>query len=123
MIDKKKVQAIHFTAYKEMALEKAHEIREEIIAKYGLTCAHIYHSLGKSRWVKSASSFSLQLRIVRKPSTPVMKWLIGLRKKFLYGAKKYWKITLTLGKKITISIWLILLIKIIPSEKLWLRLS
>ena len=47
MIDKKKVQAIHFTAYKEMALEKAHEIREEIIAKYGLTCAHIYHSLGK----------------------------------------------------------------------------
>ena len=33
MIDKKKVQAIHFTAYKEMALEKAHEIREEIIAK------------------------------------------------------------------------------------------
>lgn len=47
MIDKKKVQAIHFTAYKEMALEKAHEIREEIIAKYGLTCAHIYHSLGE----------------------------------------------------------------------------
>ena len=30
-----------------MALEKAQEIREEIIAKYGLTCAHIYHSLGE----------------------------------------------------------------------------
>lgn len=29
-----------------MALEKSHEIREEIITKYGLTCAHIYHSLG-----------------------------------------------------------------------------
>lgn len=46
MMDEKKVQSIEFTTYQEMALEKAHEIREEIIAKYGLTCAHIYHSLG-----------------------------------------------------------------------------
>lgn len=46
-IQEKKVQAIEFTAYEEMALEKAHEIREEIIRKYGLTCAHIYHSLGE----------------------------------------------------------------------------
>ena len=42
----KKVWSIEFTAYQEMALEKSHEIREEIITKYGLTCAHIYHSLG-----------------------------------------------------------------------------
>ncbi|MCO5237702.1 MAG: molybdenum cofactor biosynthesis protein MoaE [Chitinophagaceae bacterium] len=41
-----KVTAIEYTAYKEMALEKAHEIREEIFAKYPLTCMHIYHSLG-----------------------------------------------------------------------------
>lgn len=46
-IEEKKVQAIEFTAYEEMALEKTHEIREEIITKYQLTCAHIYHSLGK----------------------------------------------------------------------------
>lgn len=46
-IQKKKVQSIEFTSYQEMALEKAHEIREEIITKYGLTCAHIYHSLGE----------------------------------------------------------------------------
>ncbi len=45
-INDKKVESIEFTAYQEMALEKAHEIREEIITQYGLTCAHIYHSLG-----------------------------------------------------------------------------
>jgi len=46
-IGEKKVQAIEFTSYEKMALEKAAEIREEIITKYILTCAHIYHSLGK----------------------------------------------------------------------------
>ncbi|WP_153394583.1 molybdenum cofactor biosynthesis protein MoaE [Chryseobacterium vaccae] len=45
-INDKKVESIEFTAYQEMAVEKAHEIREEIITKYGLTCTHIYHSLG-----------------------------------------------------------------------------
>lgn len=45
-INDKKVWSIEFTAYQEMAFEKSHEIREEIITKYGLTCAHIYHSLG-----------------------------------------------------------------------------
>ena len=45
-INDKKVWSIEFTAYQEMALEKSHEIREEIITKYGLTYAHIYHSLG-----------------------------------------------------------------------------
>ncbi len=40
-INDKKVWSIEFTAYQEMALEKSHEIREEIITKYGLTCAHI----------------------------------------------------------------------------------
>lgn len=46
VVEGKKVQSIEFTTYREMALEKAYEIREEIITKYGLTCAHIYHSLG-----------------------------------------------------------------------------
>ena len=41
------VRAIEYTAYEEMALEKAFEIREEIFAKYPLTCMHIYHSLGE----------------------------------------------------------------------------
>ena len=29
-----------------MALEKMHEIREDIFGKYDLTCMHVYHSLG-----------------------------------------------------------------------------
>ncbi|MGK7392499.1 MAG: molybdenum cofactor biosynthesis protein MoaE [Candidatus Cyclobacteriaceae bacterium M2_1C_046] len=41
-----KVTAIEYTAYEEMALKQAHEIREDIFAKYDLTCMHIYHSLG-----------------------------------------------------------------------------
>ncbi len=41
------VQYIEYTAYKEMALEKAHDIRESMFSKYSLTCMHIYHSLGK----------------------------------------------------------------------------
>jgi molybdopterin synthase catalytic subunit len=45
--DSKKVASIEYTAYEEMALEKMHEIREDIFAKYDLTCMHVYHSLGK----------------------------------------------------------------------------
>jgi len=45
-INEKKVTAIEYTAYPEMALEKMHEIREAIFAKYTLTCMHVYHSLG-----------------------------------------------------------------------------
>jgi molybdopterin synthase catalytic subunit len=46
-IGAKKVLAIEYTAYEEMALEKMHAIREEIFAKYQLTCMHVHHSLGK----------------------------------------------------------------------------
>jgi molybdopterin synthase catalytic subunit len=45
-IEGKKVNAIEYTAYEEMALEKMHVIREEIFAKYSLTCMHVHHSLG-----------------------------------------------------------------------------
>ncbi|NVJ85283.1 MAG: molybdenum cofactor biosynthesis protein MoaE [Algoriphagus sp.] len=41
------VVAIEYTAYEEMALQKAFEIREAIFAKYPLNCMHIYHSLGR----------------------------------------------------------------------------
>ena len=43
----KTVACIEYTAYDEMALEKMHGIREDIFAKYELTCMHVYHSLGK----------------------------------------------------------------------------
>lgn len=46
IIDGKKVTAIEYTSFKEMALEKMHLIREAIFEKYSLTCMHVYHSLG-----------------------------------------------------------------------------
>ena len=46
VIEGKKVAAIIYTAYEEMANEKMHEIREAIFEKYKLTCMHVYHSLG-----------------------------------------------------------------------------
>lgn len=45
-IDGKKVAAIEYSAYEEMAEQNFHEIREAAFAKYNLTCLHIYHSLG-----------------------------------------------------------------------------
>jgi molybdopterin synthase catalytic subunit len=44
--DGHRVTAIHYTAYEEMALEKMVMIREDIFAKYPLTCLHVHHSLG-----------------------------------------------------------------------------
>ena len=46
-INDKKVKAIDYTSYLEMAEEKFHEIREDAFKKYSLTCMHIYHSIGK----------------------------------------------------------------------------
>ena len=46
-IDEKEVEAIEYTSYEEMALEKMHQIREELFEKYELTCMHVHHSLGK----------------------------------------------------------------------------
>lgn len=46
MVAGKKITAIEYTSYEAMALDKMHEIREDIFAKYALTCMHVYHSLG-----------------------------------------------------------------------------
>jgi molybdopterin synthase catalytic subunit len=45
-IDGKKVAAIEYTAYNDMANQKFHDIREATFDKFNLTCMHIYHSLG-----------------------------------------------------------------------------
>lgn len=49
IVEGKAVTAIEYTAYEEMALEKMHEIREQIFQKYPLACLHVYHSLGTVR--------------------------------------------------------------------------
>lgn len=46
VINEQKVVAIEYTTYEELALEKMHTIREDIFAKYDLTCMHVHHSLG-----------------------------------------------------------------------------
>jgi molybdopterin synthase catalytic subunit len=43
----KKITAIEYTSYEQMALGKMHGIREMIFEKYPITCMHVYHSLGK----------------------------------------------------------------------------
>jgi molybdopterin synthase catalytic subunit len=45
-IEEKKVVAIEYSAYPEMAEKEFHAIREEAFEKYKLTCMHIYHSIG-----------------------------------------------------------------------------
>jgi molybdopterin synthase catalytic subunit len=46
-IDGRIVEAIEYTAYEAMALEKIVEIREAAFAEFDLSCMHIYHSLGR----------------------------------------------------------------------------
>jgi molybdopterin synthase catalytic subunit len=46
-VSDKKVAAIDYTSYEELALEKMSQVREEIFGKYNLSCMHIYHSLGR----------------------------------------------------------------------------
>ena len=45
--DGRKVVAIEYSCYREMANEVFHAIREETFAKFQLSCMHIYHSLGR----------------------------------------------------------------------------
>lgn len=40
------VIGIEYTTYEAMALEMMYQIREDIFAKYQLTCLHVHHSLG-----------------------------------------------------------------------------
>ena len=46
VIKGKKVQAIDYTAYEDMAEQEFHKIRESAFDQFDLTCMHIYHSLG-----------------------------------------------------------------------------
>jgi molybdopterin synthase catalytic subunit len=47
VVDGRRVNAIEYSAYEEMAENEFHRIKEHAFAKFELTCAHIYHSLGK----------------------------------------------------------------------------
>lgn len=47
IINEQEVIAVEYTSHETMALKKMHEIREDIFARYALTCMHVYHSLGE----------------------------------------------------------------------------
>jgi molybdopterin synthase catalytic subunit len=47
LVEEKKVIAIEYTAYEEMAIERMHTIRQDMFEKYDLSCMHVYHSLGR----------------------------------------------------------------------------
>lgn len=47
VIDGRRMIAIEYTAYREMALERMADLREEAFAKWPtMTCLHVHHSLG-----------------------------------------------------------------------------
>ncbi len=46
-INNREVKAIDYTAYEVMVNDMMYQIREDVFAKYALTCMHIYHSLGR----------------------------------------------------------------------------
>ncbi len=47
VVQNKKVIAVDYSSYEQMALEQMAVIREMMIEKYSLNCMHVYHSLGK----------------------------------------------------------------------------
>lgn len=46
-VGERRVMAIEYTAYEDMATERMHAIRQDIFGKYPLTCMHVHHSLGR----------------------------------------------------------------------------
>jgi molybdopterin synthase catalytic subunit len=82
VIDGKKVSAIDYTTYEEMALEQMHAIREAIFEKYSLTCMHIYHSIGTVR-AGEISLFVFTSSKHRKPAIAACEELVERIKKEL----------------------------------------
>lgn len=78
-IDEKFVSAIEYTAYEALALNRMHQIREQIFEKYPLSCMHIYHSLGT---VKSGEIclFVFTSSAHRKPAIDACTELVELIK-------------------------------------------
>ena len=82
IISDRKVVAIDYTTYEEMALEKMHTIRESIFEKYPLTCMHIYHSLGTIA-AGEICLFVFTSAIHRKEATDACEEVVELIKKEL----------------------------------------
>jgi molybdopterin synthase catalytic subunit len=56
--------AIHYTAYRDMANEQMTAIREEVFARWPITCLHVHHSQGI---IKAGELVLLRLRLRAAP--------------------------------------------------------
>ena len=81
-INGKTVEAIEYTAYEEMALEKMYEIREAVFSKYELTCLHVHHSLGRVN-AGEISLFVFASSVHRDAATTACKEVVEKIKKEL----------------------------------------
>ena len=76
----KRVVAIDYSCYEEMANEMFHLIREAAFEKFSLTCMHIYHSLGRVE-AGDISLFVFTSSIHRKDAIEACEWLVERIKK------------------------------------------
>ena len=76
----KKVVAIDYSAYEEMADKAIAAIREEAFAKWQLRCLHIYHSLGEVK-VGECSLMVMVSSAHRQPSFPSLEYIVEEVKK------------------------------------------
>lgn len=80
VLDEKIIHAIEYSAYEEMAENEIAKIREAIIHKHHLTCAHVLHSLGKVK-AGEISLFVFVSSPHRKAATDACSELVELIKK------------------------------------------
>ncbi len=76
----KRVVAIEYSCYEEMANDIFHQIREAAFEKYSLTCMHIYHSVGSVE-AGEISLFVFTSSIHRKDAIEACEWLVERIKK------------------------------------------
>jgi molybdopterin synthase catalytic subunit len=74
-INGRKVVAIEYSCYEEMANEVFHEIREAAFSAFDLACLHIYHSLGRVDAGK-ISLFVFTSSPHRKSAIEACSWIV-----------------------------------------------
>jgi molybdopterin synthase catalytic subunit len=74
------VAAIEYEAYRDMAVQTLHRIREDAFAKYNLTCMHIYHSIGLVK-TGEISLFVFTSSAHRRPAIEACDYLVERIKK------------------------------------------
>lgn len=74
------VIGIDYTAYREMAEEKFHEIREDAFKNFQMICMHIYHSLGLVK-AGEISLFVFTSATHRKDAIAACEWIVERIKK------------------------------------------